>query len=633
MLRALRDGAKTGFLKYILLGLLVLAGGGLVFTDVGGFFRGGVSNNLVAKGKGFEISTRQFDRTVRRILTRQGMSPEEAYNLGFINQILNSEVQTRILMNEARKLGINVGDDVVMTQISKIAEPLAQNGTSKKEALRQVLNSQGISEGEFIQAIRQEIGNSLFNDALVSGAATISKKQAQDLYQYQNEMRSIRGFTLLNKDTKIEAQATDENLEKYYNANKFDFLISEKRDITLATLRKETIEDKVEISEDELKDSYEENINSYKKPEQRQLQQAILDLQTDAQEIVKKLNAGKSLKSAVKTVTGNSSPYLGENNFEENGLLEEISKPVFEGKKGDIIGPIQTALGWHVLVLKDILPPQTVSFDKAKKEIKEHLLQDKIFDELVDTANSIDDRLASGEKLEDVVADTGLTTETFKGFNQAGINKNGKDLFAAYQGDRAQILEASFDYDSGEVSPVMELADGRFVAVRIDDIQEKSYTPLKDVKNSIKERWTNEQKRLANKQRAEDAMTALSTGKSIEDVSKDLGVKMENFTKLKRVEAPKAPLTLESLRQTFSAEKGENLKLNIIDGYLIGAVDSIKLPDATKDMKQVEEIVTQTKEILPQETVAQYINALSQKYNVKINERVLKEVYGPKVEN
>ena len=33
MLRAMRDGAKTGILKYFLLGALVLAGGGLVLRE------------------------------------------------------------------------------------------------------------------------------------------------------------------------------------------------------------------------------------------------------------------------------------------------------------------------------------------------------------------------------------------------------------------------------------------------------------------------------------------------------------------------------------------------------------------------------------------------------------------------
>ena len=130
-----------------------------------------------------------------------------------------------------------------------------------------------------------------------------------------------------------------------------DFSTPEKRNITIATLKKEMLADKVEISDDELRDIYADTVDSYAAPEKRKLQQAILSTQTDAQDVFKKVQKGKDLKAAVKDVTGKTAPYMGENDFVENGLLEEISKPVFEAKEGDIVGPIQTAHGWHVMKL------------------------------------------------------------------------------------------------------------------------------------------------------------------------------------------------------------------------------------------------------------------------------------------
>ncbi|HPF78874.1 MAG TPA: SurA N-terminal domain-containing protein, partial [Alphaproteobacteria bacterium] len=301
MLRSLRDGAKTGWLKYILLGLLLFAGGGLVLTDVGGFFRGGgVSNNLVAKGSGIKISTIQFDKNVRRILSRQGMSPQEAYDLGMIDQILNGEIRNQILTREARKLGINVDDATVKKQISKLAEPLASDEVSKGEALRQLLRSQGVSEAEFVNSIRQEMGNTLFRNALLSGATGISKEEATALYKYRNETRDFNGFILASNNVKDITAPSEENLQKYYEANKSDFAIPEKRSVTIATLKKEMLADKVNITDEELRAVYDENIERYKKAERRKLQQAVLSTQSDAQDVFKKVTEGKKdLKDAV----------------------------------------------------------------------------------------------------------------------------------------------------------------------------------------------------------------------------------------------------------------------------------------------------------------------------------------------
>lgn len=632
MLRALRDGAKSGFLKFILLGFMALAVGGLVLTDVGGFFRGGVSSNLVAKGKGIEISTMEFDRTVRRILARQSMSPEEAYSRGFIDQIINSEIQVRILGREARKLGINVNDDTVRDQISKIAEPLATGGVSKSDALKQVLRSQGVSEGEFVASIRQEMGNTVFRNALLTGAAEISDAQAADLYQYQYESRDFEGFILNNDSVKDITPPSEESLKRYYEANKPDFAISEKRSVTIATFKKEMLEGKVDIAEDDIKANYEKNIERYQNPEKRKLEQAILSTQKEGQDVLNKINEGKSLKDAVNAVTGKTAAYLGDNTFEQGGLLEEISTPAFEAKAGDVIGPVQTALGWHVMKLQEILTPQTEDFDKVKAAIRDEMLQARLQDELIQTAETIDDQIASGADFEEVVKEFSLTTEEINNFNQAGIDDDGKDLFDQYQGDKAPILEDIYDFNVGEVTPLIELADGRFVMAHIDTVQEKSYIPFADVKEKLTQRWVAEQKALANMGRAADALTKLKDGASLNDVAKEYGGSVKTYATLVRTNAPDAPITYPALRQIFDGNKGDALQLDINNGYIIGRISAITLPDPAKGQDKIKDIKTQTSDALPQEIIAQYVNALSLKYNVRINDRILKQMYGGAVE-
>lgn len=628
MLRAMRDGAKSGYLKYFLLGMLVMAAGGLVLTDVGGFWRGGISTNLVAKGDGIEISTVEFDRSVRRILARQGMSSQEAYQMGLIYQILNGEIQTRILSREARKLGINVSDDTVKKQISKLAEPLATGGVSKSDALKQILRSQGISEGEFIQAIRQEMGNTLFRNAILSGASRISKEQAMDLYMFRHESRDFRGFMLSNKTAKATEEPTEENLQKYYDANKSDFAIPETRDITIATLKRENLEGLVEITDKELKKIYKDEIDSFKNPEKRKLRQAILSTQADAQDVFNKVEKGKSLKDAVKEVTGKDSSYLSEGAFEQNGLLDEISEPVFDAKQGDLLGPIQTALGWHVMELVEIVKPETESFESVKKELRDSVLQERMMDSLISAANTLDDRLAAGDELETVAEDMGLTTEKLTKFNQGGFNDKNKDLFSVFEGDKAQILEAAFEFDVGESSPVMELDDGRFVTVRVDNVTPLRHKSYEDVKASLKKRWMGEQKRLANRARAEEAFAKLKNGGTLADVAKEYGVSLSNYKGVSRSKEPKSPLTFPNVRQIFDADKDSALKLDTASGYIIGEVTAINLPDSKQAEKEADEIINATAEILPQEILSQYVNSLSQRYKVKVNNRVLEAVYG-----
>jgi len=80
VMRSLRDGASGGFMKYILFGILGMSVGGLVVMDVRGVLGGGgVGASDVAKVENHTINIRDFDRTLRRSLSRYRTTPEQAY--------------------------------------------------------------------------------------------------------------------------------------------------------------------------------------------------------------------------------------------------------------------------------------------------------------------------------------------------------------------------------------------------------------------------------------------------------------------------------------------------------------------------------------------------------------------------
>lgn len=123
VMTALRDGASGGILKYFLLGLLVMATGGLVFMDIGGFFRGGITSSDAAKIGSNVIPIQQFDRTVRTTLSRLGMSPAQAYQLGYIKELLNGEIRASLIQQKAADTGIQVSTQQVAANI-KNSSPL-----------------------------------------------------------------------------------------------------------------------------------------------------------------------------------------------------------------------------------------------------------------------------------------------------------------------------------------------------------------------------------------------------------------------------------------------------------------------------------------------------------------------------
>jgi len=213
MLIWMRNSTYSGVIKFFLMGLLVLAVAGLVLTDVGGFFRGVMSSNTLVKGGDVNISVQEFDRTLRRVLSQRGMAPQEAYKLGLVDNVLSSEIQGRLFTNEARALGLEISDEMVTRQIAKLAEPLATNGQSKRDALLQILRQQNISEGEFVESIRLEMANTLLRAAIQPAATLSSPLMAKALYRYDNEKRDAQIIIFKNSDIRDVTKPTDEQLQ------------------------------------------------------------------------------------------------------------------------------------------------------------------------------------------------------------------------------------------------------------------------------------------------------------------------------------------------------------------------------------------------------------------------------------
>ena len=619
MLIWMRDSAFAGVFKFLLMGLLLMAVIGLIFLDTGGFFSGtGMSSNTVAKGGGISIGINDFDRTVRRALSQQGIPASEAYKLGLIDNILTSEVQSRLFTERARALGLEVGDEVVQKKISELAEPLATDGRTKKEALQQILRTQNISESEFVGSVRQEMANGLLRGALTAPATMVSPRLANALYRYDNETRAAAVMLLRNADTPGITTPTDEQLQKYYEANKSDYLIPESRRVTVATLKSDMVAKNVNITDEQLRAEYDKNIATFTKPPRRTVEQVVLPDEAAANAAAADMKAGKPVKDT------------NVQDFEREGLLPEIATPVFEAKQGAVVGPIKSPLGWHVLKVTALLPESVAPFDDVKSKLRDELKSIAMNTELYQAGIAIEDRAAAGDKLEDIVNEYGMTTEIIGPFRQNGNDADGKDLFKSFGPERDKLIQSAFDFEEGEVTPVVETADGQFHIMRIEQVIPDTYRDLASVKAELRQRWMDEQRDLSNKARAEKALADLNGGADLSKVAGDNGAKTVQLTGISRKENPAPPLTPIVAAQIFATDVGKNFSSKVNDGYVVGRVTGMTLPpaDAKPEKAELDGLEDLTGRSLAQDIFALYTESLGRSEKVMINKAVLDQVYG-----
>lgn len=625
MLNAMREGAKTGTIKFILFGFMVLAVGGLVMTDVGGFFRGGVTKTAVAKIDGRELSIVTFDRMVRRILSRQGMDPETAYRLGLIDQILASEVDNNLMQRSARDLGLIPSEQTVLKQISLLVEPYVSETMDKKAALSAILRNQGVSEKDFVSMIRAQMSNTLLQNAVQIGGESGPSPEALDLYEYKNEKRTLNAVLLPHSDIKDVAEPTDDILLPFYQAGQERYAVPETRVFSIAFLSRDNLKEDVTVTEEELRETYERDIAGFSLPERRVIEQAVIETEAIATAVAAKVGKGQSLKDAVKEETGDEKLWLGEEKYEKAGLPEELAAAAFDAEKGALAGPVKSPLGWHVLVIKDVLPPSTRPFEEVKADLEKEIAALHAADAMMALANSVDDNLASGMTLEEVTEQMGLTVKKFGPIRQDGSTPDDKDGVADLGKDSAYAVETAFDLSEGEISSVVELSDGRYAAIRADTVNEKSYRPFEEVKAELSKIWIQDQKEVTNKLRALDAIKALNSGEKSLNTFGPI-----KAYELQRGNSPPEPMNDAGRDMFFELSVNDYGMTPVEDGFIVGQVTSSKLPDtAGLDEKELAPFVEMVRLGAQDEFLRLFMAHVRDSYDVRINKNLLDKTYGP----
>lgn len=636
VMQSLRSGASSGLIKIVLFGLLIMAVGGLVLTDVGGFFRGGLGRADIVKVGSKNIHINSFDRTIQRVLRRIGVSPQEAYKAGYIDELLRNEVRTLLLQQTASDLGINVSAARIARHVNAIVEPLATDEQSPQDILKQILLSQGVSESEFSNAISQEIATGLITNALRSNFSLVAAEMLEDLYMYRNESRSIALVPFAFQEMKNIEDPTKEILQSFYEQQKELFAIPERRAVRLALINPEKLAGTVTITPERLHEEYEHNIESYKIPERRIVDQAILETRETALKVAESAKKSGNLKKAVKDSGAPPESYLGENNFGKDDFDEKIRMAVFENvKKGDVVGPVETAFGWQIIIVKEVIAPRTKSFEEVEEILRAEFQDLETADLIYQTANAVDDMLAGGASFEETaqayeleILDLG----TLDSYGQKPDGKDGaEDALKDFMQDGQTILQTAFALTEGETAPVTEISDGRFIAVNLSAIHPKNYKPYEEVEDRLKKEWTAEQRSVRTRTLTSAQLELVKSGsKTLAQIAKDNGKGILALEAIKRGPQAPAPLLSSTIPRLFNADVNEVLIVDIDGGQAVAQITRSRFPEAKEiSAGELESLRKELQQAAQNEALALLIESKRKHYKVKVNQGLMDRLYGP----
>ncbi|CAK0751024.1 peptidyl-prolyl cis-trans isomerase D [Azospirillaceae bacterium] len=622
MLQLIRGTVGTWVVKILFLFLIA----SFAIWGIGDIFRSHGTADTVAEVGPLKIRIADVDQEFRKEVNRLrrmfggALDADQARQMGLMDQALEQLIERALFDQAARDAGLEAGDDLVKRRIQQIPAFRNAQGQFEAELLRRALASNSLTEPAFIQMIRGETGRELLVGAIAAGALP-PKALSESLYRHREEKRIAETLTIA--DSVMPEPPTPDAAEQtqYHEDKTVRFTAPEYRSLSLIALTVDGFGKTLEITEDEVKASFDQRADEFQTAEQRSFQQVVVDGQDKAQKIADAARAAADDLAVAAKAEGVTVDSLDAVTAAD---LPELGSAVFAIDPNTVSEPLKSALGWHVIKVTKLVPATTRKFAEVHDEVAADLRRERAGDGISRFANRVDDALAGGATLEEVTARFAIPLIRLDAVDSAGLRPDG----SAVDGipDLAQILQTAFSLAQGGRSPMTELADNSWFTVRVDSLTPSHLRPLEEVRDQVIAGWKAEQRAKAAAAKADEILAQLKAGATVEAVAKANTLPAATTEPLTRDgrAAGKVPAAL--VATLFTLAPGEAAKAAGGDGQIVARLKEIQPADPAAAGEALTTLGEQLRQGVAADIIGQYTTALRARYRVRIDETRLKQL-------
>jgi len=186
--------------------------------------------------------------------------------------------------------------------------------------------------------------------------------------------------------SQAEVNKREEEIKKKYPAGQFEQLVKQQgyteQDVQNILkgqiILEKAVAPQVHVSEADIKSYFDKNHAVFDKPEQVRARHILVtDLKT-ANDVLAKLKAGGSWDALAKQYSTDPSTKDkgGELGFFNRGqMVPQFQDAAFGAKVGQIVGPVKSPFGYHVIQVEEKKPAQKASLASTHDQIKQTLTQ------------------------------------------------------------------------------------------------------------------------------------------------------------------------------------------------------------------------------------------------------------------
>ncbi len=505
MLQKLRDIAN---LKIVQLALALFLAVPFALFGVDYYFRSDVGSDSVANVGRQRIGQRDFEEALRRQAELYRQQFHGQFDASIMDNpqirlaVLDRLVNDRLVSIGADRAGVAISDRLLAQRIA--GEPVFQvDGKFSQQRYDDVARSMNLSPIGLDERLRQDYRDQQFRSS-ITDTAIVPRSTIEAFIKLSEQTRDVSVVNLSPEAYTAKVKVTPEQVKAYYDAHHPEFTTPEEAKVEYVELSLDTLAAQTTVSPDEVKQAYDEQLKQGKwgQPEQRRVSHILVALKPNATDAEKKAALEKAQKIAAEVRRNPSSfaqvakkesqdPGSAANGgdlgfFGRGAMVKSFEDAAFAAKKGEIVGPVQSDFGYHIIRVDEIRPSKVKSLAEATPEIEATLKKQKATTKFADAAeqfsNIVYEQPNSLKPASDALK---LPLQQSNGWVQKGGAANPPLL--ANPKLQAELFSDNSIKAKRNTSAI-EVAPSDYVAAHVVDYKPATLQPLDSVKAGIEQR-------------------------------------------------------------------------------------------------------------------------------------------------
>lgn len=390
MLDQIRTFAQYKIVKFLFAIFLIIPFG---LFGIDYYFRTPLGGDTVATVGDLRVSQQDFDTALRQqqetLAAQFGRNFDQSImeNPELRRSVLDRVINERLVSQGARRAGVSIDDKALADRIAN--EPAFQeDGKFSRERYEAIARAQGYSVVGLDELLRDEMRLSRYRDAIVR-TAIVPRATLEGFIRLSEQSREVSMVAIGPEAFLAAVKPTEEQLKAYYDARAKEFAVPEQVRVEYVELSLDALAAKTPADPEEVKKFYEANKSRFVQREERRASHILLTVKPDATEAEKKAveEKAKALADEVRRKPASFAEVAKKQSqdpgsavqggdlgfFARGAMVKPFEEAAFGAKKDEIVGPVKSDFGWHVIRVTDIRPEKGKSLAEATPEIEAEL--------------------------------------------------------------------------------------------------------------------------------------------------------------------------------------------------------------------------------------------------------------------